>query len=110
MNTIHETGGSYPGYPGAKNPQPADPFTTHAPLPVAGYKAQSQGAVDLVNQFKRIEEEVLRVLDGMKSKEGLVLYDQRWLNIGRTHLEQAFMAINRSVFRPERVRLPSDPE
>jgi len=34
--------------------------------------------------------------------------DKRWLAIGRTQLEQAFMAINRSVFQPERVKLPDD--
>jgi hypothetical protein len=34
--------------------------------------------------------------------------DQRWLAIGRTHIEQGFMAINRSIFRPERVKLACD--
>ncbi len=31
--------------------------------------------------------------------------DQRWLAIGRAHLEQAFMAINRAIFKPGRVEL-----
>jgi hypothetical protein len=34
--------------------------------------------------------------------------DQRWLAIGRTHIEEAFMAINRAVFQPQRVKLPED--
>lgn len=35
-------------------------------------------------------------------------FDQRWLAIGRTHLEQGFMAINRAVFRPQRIELPEE--
>ena len=77
----------------------------HNPLPVSGYKAQSESSVALVNGFKRTEESILRSLDALKSDAAI---DQRWLAIGRTHLEQAFMAINRSVFRPDRVKLPGD--
>lgn len=32
--------------------------------------------------------------------------DKRWLAIARTHIEQGFMAMNRSIFNPERVTLP----
>jgi hypothetical protein len=53
-----------------------------------------------VNGFKKIEEQILRLLDGMK--EGTDI-DQRWLAIGRTNIEQGFMAVNRSVFRPGRI-------
>ncbi|USN16596.1 hypothetical protein POLEWNIK_00700 [Brevundimonas phage vB_BpoS-Polewnik] len=77
----------------------------HDGLPVAGYQKQSDGAVNLVNSFKHDEEELLRRLDALKEDDDI---DQRWLAIGRTQLEQAFMAINRSVFRPARVILPSD--
>ena len=31
--------------------------------------------------------------------------DQRWLAIARTNIEQGFMALNRAIFRPERVEL-----
>ena len=34
--------------------------------------------------------------------------DQRWLAIGRTHIEQGWMAVNRAVFRPDRASLPGD--
>lgn len=77
----------------------------HDGLPVAGYQKQSQGAVDLVNAFKQDEEEVLRNLDRLQGHDDI---DQRWLAIGRTKLEEAFMAINRSVFRPSRATLPGD--
>lgn len=90
-------------------------MTTHTGLPVAGYKAQSADAVAIVNAFKRDEERLLRKLDGMvrlndqlfDQGEGAV-FDPRWLSIGRTGLEQAFMAINRSVFQPDRVELNED--
>ena len=75
-------------------------MTEHSGLPVAGYRAQSEKAVALVNAFKVAEEKLLRILDDLaKSAE----IDKRWLAIGRTNIEQGFMAINRAVFRPDRV-------
>ena len=80
--------------------------------PVLGYRPQTQQALDLANGFKADEERLLRKLDELKTlnEGGLspVIADQRWLALGRTQLEQAFMAINRSVFRPTRVKLPED--
>lgn len=73
---------------------------THAPLPVSGYSTQSDENVSLVNKNKRREEKILRVLDEMATMPDI---DKRWLAIGRTQIEQGFMAINRSVFRPARI-------
>lgn len=77
----------------------------HAPLPVQGYVAQSTAKIDIVNGNKQLEEQILRVLDKLKTSPDV---DQRWLAIGRTKLEEAFMAINRSVFKPERAKLPGE--
>ena len=74
--------------------------TQHEGLPVHGYRSQSQEAVVLVNSNKIIEEQVLRILDDLARREEI---DKRWLAIGRTHIEQGFMAVNRSIFKPERV-------
>lgn len=74
-------------------------------LPVEGYQPQSQANVDLVNFHKQWEERVLRHLDWLATHEGI---DKRWLAIGRTQLEKAFMAVNRSVFQPKRIKLPED--
>jgi hypothetical protein len=79
----------------------------HDGLPVAGYKAQSDDRVAAVNANKHAEEEILRVIDKMQDA-GHQVFDQRWLSIARTHLEQGFMALNRAVFRPERVKLPGE--
>jgi len=76
-------------------------MTDHTPLPVTGYKPQSDANVQLVNTNKNLEEMILLQLDMYKDDASI---DQRWLAIGRTHIEQAFMAINRSIFRPERAK------
>ena len=74
----------------------------HQALPVKGYSPQSSAKVDLVNANKLAEEVILQKLDEMTQDPEI---DARWLAIGRTHLEQAFMAINRAVFKPARVEL-----
>jgi len=79
----------------------------HGGLPVAGYKPQNQTAVDAVNINKRLEEVVLRRLDelvaGINTGQSPLEVDKCWLAIGRTHIEQGFMAVNRAIFKPARV-------
>lgn len=82
-------------------------MTEHQGLPVQGYRPQSDEAVSKVNGFKQQEERLLRELDMMRNNAD---YDQRWLAVARTHFEEGFMALNRSVFRPMRVGLPEDPK
>lgn len=77
----------------------------HEGLPVAGYKPQSAQSVDLVNSMKVTEEIVLRCLDDLAAMPDV---DKRWLSIGRTQIEQGFMAVNRSIFKPGRVQLTDD--
>ncbi len=77
----------------------------HKGLPVAGYRSQGEAAIAIVNHNKAVEERVLRILDQLGEIDAV---DKRWLSIGRTQIEQGFMAVNRSVFRPERVKLPKD--
>jgi hypothetical protein len=80
-------------------------MSEHKGLPVAGYKTQTEANVALVNENKALEEQVLRQLD----KLALELHvDHRWLAVGRTHIEQGFMAVNRAIFQPGRVSLPGD--
>lgn len=81
----------------------------HQGLPVAGYRAQNDDAVTLVNHNKITEERILRLMDELKDDRlPGVLADQRWLAIARTQMEQAFMALNRAIFKPGRVELPPD--
>ncbi len=69
-------------------------------LPSLGYVDQPRSNVDLVNRNKVMEEHVLRIIDELQANDSI---DKRWLAIGKTNLEQAFMAINRSIFKPVRI-------
>lgn len=82
---------------------PFSPWPVHEGLPVSGYRPQTSTAVQTVNLHKDMEERLLRHLDILKDGPAI---DQRWLAIGRTGIEQAFMAINRAVFKPARIELP----
>lgn len=82
-------------------------------------KRLSEAAVALVNRTKELEEMVLRHLDSLNEAQvndhpgenaAAPDLDWRWLAIGRTSIEQGFMAINRAVFQPQRSRLPGDPQ
>ncbi len=73
--------------------------------PIPGYQDVSAQRQAQVIHNKQIEEEVLRRLDALKLDINI---DSRWLAIGRTHIEEGFMAINRAIFQPSRVQLPSD--
>lgn len=89
-------------------------MTQHTGLPVSGYKVQQPAvAVERVNRLKELEERVLRELDALAdvapgNGRPEPYTDQRWLAIGRTQIQQGFMAAARSVFQPNRVQLPED--
>ncbi|QND53434.1 cyclic nucleotide-binding protein [Phyllobacterium sp. 628] len=94
-------------------------MTEHKGLPVAGYKAQSDKAVALVNENKILEERCLRQIDAMNkhnmdaeaagiAKSGQ--YDPRMMALARTGIQEAFMWMNRAVFQPDRIKLPEDAE
>ena len=87
-------------------------MTEYKSLPVSGYKPQSSASVNIVNENKEIEERMLRQLDRLETTTAIngedISIDARWLAIGRTQLEQAFMAINRAIFQPSRVVLAGD--
>ncbi len=69
-------------------------------LDIKGYTPHTQSVKELVNRNKEIEESVLKIIDELKSNPET---DKRWLAIGVTNIEQGFMALNRSIFKPERL-------
>lgn len=97
---------------------------------VAGYTAQPDAKVALVNEFKADEERLLRKLDRLAAPRAKLSSDKplspgewaeveidpipevdgRWLAIARTHFQEGFMALNRAVFQPQRIKLPEDGE
>jgi hypothetical protein len=72
-------------------------------LPVHGYTPQSASNVDIVNRSKETEERLLRFVDSLDG-----IGDPRWLAVARTHVQQGFMALNRAIFKPQRIALPED--
>ena len=77
-------------------------MSDHKPMPVAGYTAQIDENVQMVNMNKQDEERILRSIDLYAMNADV---DKRWLSIAKTHIEQGFMAMNRAIFRPQRVKL-----
>lgn len=75
-------------------------------LPVHGYVPQTTDAVGIVNEHKQMEERLLRRIDHLYGANDF--YDRRWLATAKTHIEQGFMALNRAVFKPQRITLPED--
>lgn len=64
---------------------------------IKGYRDLSQEEIDLMNAVKVIGEQVrstIQTLDDMDS------IDKRWLNIARTDLQKGFMALVRSIAKP----------
>lgn len=82
----------------------------HAGLPVPGCRPQTDAAVAAVSAMKELEERALRRIEAVAAalaEEGMSV-DPRWLAIGRTQIEQGFMAVNRAIFQPARIALPGD--
>lgn len=65
---------------------------------IKGYRDLTGQEIDLVNQIKAHAEETGRLVEEVFQHPDL---DRRWASIGQTHLQQGFMALTRSVARPE---------
>jgi hypothetical protein len=76
---------------------------------IIGYRDLSQPEIDLMNEGKALAEQVgafvakvsdhgIRTYGPDVTKSGDV--DHRWLAIGRTHLQQGFMAVTRAIAKP----------
>lgn len=91
-------------------------MTDHKPMPVAGYVPQSQSNIDLANEGKDLEERYLRWLDklaainGPPDSNGVVpqIVDPRMVALAKTHIQTGAMWAIRSIFQPQRVKLPED--
>ena len=70
------------------------------PLPVKGYTSQTDEKIHLVDQSKMIEELALRQVDRHVRNPDSRNIDQRLVALARTHLQIAFMCLNRAVFQP----------
>lgn len=65
---------------------------------INGYRELTEEELLTINDIKRLAAEVGEVLDGFNGWEGA---DQRWVAIAKTDLQKGFMALVRSVAKPE---------
>lgn len=70
---------------------------------IKGYRDLSQYEINLMNEVKQLAEEVGALVErvdtmGNFGDNGEV--DHRWASIARTHLQEGFMALTRSIARP----------
>ena len=65
---------------------------------IKGYRDLSQDEIDLMNEGKELAEKVGEFVAKVKNAPNV---DHRWIAIGQTNLQQGFMALIRSIARPE---------
>lgn len=65
---------------------------------ITGYRELTAGEVDEMNKIKELGNKCGELIEYMK-QPGLE-YDQRWVAIAKTHLQEGFMALTRSVAKP----------
>lgn len=65
---------------------------------IAGYRELTEADIEIINELKAKAEEVGAMVEGM-TRTGA--FDQRWVAIGRTHIQEGFMALVRAVAQPE---------
>lgn len=66
---------------------------------IKGYRELNEAEISAMNEIKAKAEEVAVLLDSIANRP-VVSLDGRWLSIGRTHLQQGFMALTRAVAQP----------
>lgn len=65
---------------------------------IKGYRELDEREIAAMNQVKEIAAMVGDVVDAMRNNGSC---DQRWVSIGATELQQGFMALTRSIAKPE---------
>lgn len=64
---------------------------------IKGYRDLSQAEIDLMNEGTSLAENVGAFVNRLAAEEST---DKRWVAIGRTDAQTAFMALIRSVAKP----------
>ena len=65
--------------------------------PITGYRELTDEEIALVNRAKEVGESVGAFLNKLQERD----LDPRWLSIAKTHMQQGFMALVRSITKPE---------
>lgn len=67
---------------------------------IKGYRDLSQEEIDLMNESKELAEQCRQYISKLDSTSSFDI-DKRWLNIGKTDLQKGFMALTRSIAKPD---------
>lgn len=71
---------------------------THFAQPkITGYRQLTYEEVELMNEGKALAEQVGAYIDKLSANQDT---DKRWVNVGKTQLQQGFMAAIRSIAKP----------
>lgn len=65
---------------------------------IGGYKKLTDVEIELINRVKSAENEIGVLMQVIQDMEG---NDKRWSNIAKTDLQKGFMALVRSIAKPE---------
>ena len=71
-------------------------------MQILGYRKLDETEIEAINALKELEALTLHVVDMLKKEQPEL--DARWIAIGKTNLEQAYMAFARAIARPEPVK------
>jgi len=78
--------------------------------PVKGYRKLTEGELDLINEGKDLAIQVGAYIDRLMACQGsdgsmpaapAPPVDKRWVSIGKTQIQQGFMAVIRGIAKPE---------
>lgn len=65
---------------------------------IKGYRDLTEEEIDLMNNVKEMANRVGDLVAALGTVDSL---DKRWLSIGKTNLQQGFMAVVRAIAQPE---------
>jgi hypothetical protein len=65
---------------------------------IKGYRDLSEQEINSMNMVKGLAAQVGLLVEELRQWPDL---DQRWVSIGATELQQGFMALTRSIAKPE---------
>lgn len=65
---------------------------------ITGYRELTSGEIAKMNKIKAIGQELEGLVNAMVQLNADA--DQRWVAIGRTHLQEGLMALTRAIAKP----------
>jgi hypothetical protein len=68
---------------------------------IKGYRELNASEIAVMNMIKEKAAEVGELVEHLKDLRINSALDQRWVSIGATNLQQGFMALTRSVAKPD---------